>query len=115
VWKAKVPSRVAFFVWTAALGKILTTENLRKRRVIILDWCCMCKSSGESVNHLLVHCPVAWELWSMVLVIFGKNLGNASGCGGPSQLLERYSWQIGGWQDLENGSALPHVVSLAGT
>uniref|UniRef100_A0A2N9HC19 Reverse transcriptase zinc-binding domain-containing protein n=1 Tax=Fagus sylvatica TaxID=28930 RepID=A0A2N9HC19_FAGSY len=73
VWKAKVPSRVAFFVWTAALGKILTTENLRKRRVIILDWCCMCKSSGESVNHLLVHCPVAWELWSMVLVMFGKN------------------------------------------
>uniref|UniRef100_A0A2N9IAI6 Reverse transcriptase domain-containing protein n=1 Tax=Fagus sylvatica TaxID=28930 RepID=A0A2N9IAI6_FAGSY len=73
VWKAKVPSRVAFFVWTAALGKILTTENLRKRRVTILDWCCMCKSSGESVNHLLVHCPVAWELWSMVLVIFGKN------------------------------------------
>jgi hypothetical protein len=73
VWKAKVPSRVAFFVWTAALGKILTTENLKKRRVTILDWCCMCKSSGESVNHLLVHCPVAWELWSMVLVIFGKN------------------------------------------
>jgi hypothetical protein len=65
VWKAKVPSRVAFFVWTAALGKILTTENLRKRRVTILDWCCMCKSSGESVNHLLVHCPVAWELWSL--------------------------------------------------
>ena len=73
VWKAKVPSRVAFFVWTAALGKILTTENLRKRRVTILDWCCMCKSSGESVNHLLVHCPIAWELWSMVLVIFGKS------------------------------------------
>uniref|UniRef100_A0A2N9J9F5 Reverse transcriptase domain-containing protein n=1 Tax=Fagus sylvatica TaxID=28930 RepID=A0A2N9J9F5_FAGSY len=71
VWKAKVPPRVAFFVWTSALGKILTTDNLRKRRVIIQDWCCMCKSSGESVNHLLLHCPVAWELWSMVLILFG--------------------------------------------
>ena len=71
VWKAKVPPRVAFFTWTAALGKILTTENLRKRRVIILDWCCMCKSSGESTNHLLLHCPVAWELWSMVCILFG--------------------------------------------
>ena len=71
VWKAKVPPRVAFFVWTSALGKILTMDNLRKRRVMIQDWCCMCKSSGESLNHLLLHCPVAWELWSMVLILFG--------------------------------------------
>ena len=71
VWRAKVPPRVAFFTWTAALGKILTTENLRKRRVIILDWCCMCKSSRESTDHLLLHCPVAWELWSMVWILFG--------------------------------------------
>ena len=68
----KVPLRVAFFVWTAALGKILTMENLRKRRVIILDWCCMCKSSGESVYHLFLHCPLACELRTMVLVMFGK-------------------------------------------
>uniref|UniRef100_A0A2N9J9J5 Reverse transcriptase zinc-binding domain-containing protein n=1 Tax=Fagus sylvatica TaxID=28930 RepID=A0A2N9J9J5_FAGSY len=71
VWRAKVPPRVAFFTWTAALGKILTTDNLRKRRVIILDWCCMCKSSGESTDHLLLHCSVAWELWSMVCILFG--------------------------------------------
>jgi hypothetical protein len=73
VWKAKAPSRVAFFVWTAALGKILTIDNLRKRQLIILDWCCMCKSSGETVNHLLLHCPIAWELWNMVLIIFGTS------------------------------------------
>jgi hypothetical protein len=28
--KLRLPSRVAFFVWTAALGKILTLDNLRK-------------------------------------------------------------------------------------
>jgi hypothetical protein len=71
VWKAKVPSRVAFFLWTATLGKILTIDNLRKRRVIIMDWCCMCKTSGESVNHLLLHCPVAGDLWNMIFSIFG--------------------------------------------
>jgi hypothetical protein len=37
IWKAKVPNRVAFFTWTAALGKILTIDNLRRRKVIILD------------------------------------------------------------------------------
>jgi hypothetical protein len=29
VWKPKVPSKVIFFIWTAALGKILTVDNLR--------------------------------------------------------------------------------------
>ena len=33
----------------------------------------MCKSSGETVNHLLLHCPIAWELWTMVLIIFGTS------------------------------------------
>jgi hypothetical protein len=29
IWRVKAPKRVAFFVWTAALGKILTHDNLR--------------------------------------------------------------------------------------
>ena len=37
IWKQKIPSRVAFFVWTVALGKCLTIDNLRKRKVWILD------------------------------------------------------------------------------
>ena len=28
IWKQKIPSRVAFLVWTAALGKWLTIDNL---------------------------------------------------------------------------------------
>jgi hypothetical protein len=31
----------------------------------------MCKSSGESVNHLLMHCSVARELWNLILILFG--------------------------------------------
>ena len=37
IWKQKIPSRIAFFVWTAVLGKCLTIDNLRKRKVWILD------------------------------------------------------------------------------
>jgi hypothetical protein len=37
IWKVKAPSRVAFFVWTTALRKILTLDNLRKRHVIVVD------------------------------------------------------------------------------
>ena len=31
IWKAKVPPMVAFFSWTAASGKILTLDNLRRQ------------------------------------------------------------------------------------
>jgi hypothetical protein len=34
-WKSKTPLRVAFFVWMAALGKILIMDNLRKKNIIV--------------------------------------------------------------------------------
>ena len=67
----KVPPRVAFFSWTASLGKILTTDNLQKRHIVVLEWCYLCKRCGESVDHLLLHCPIAYEMWSMFFCLFG--------------------------------------------
>ena len=71
IWKQKISSRIAFFVWIAALGKSLTIDNLRKRKVWILDWCYMCKCNGELVDHLFLHCLVAMDLWSIILGLFG--------------------------------------------
>jgi hypothetical protein len=68
--KTGAPPRVAFFVWAVALGRILTTDNLRRRHVIVLDWCCMCKESGESISHLLMHCSAAREVWLFIFNIF---------------------------------------------
>ncbi len=64
-------SKVSFFLWTAALGKVLTMDNLRKRRLIVLDWCCMCKRVGETNDHLLLHCPMARELLDLAFSLFG--------------------------------------------
>ncbi|XP_062162103.1 uncharacterized protein LOC133869164 [Alnus glutinosa] len=41
VWRTQAPPRAAFFTWSAALGKILTVDNLRKRHLIIVDRCCL--------------------------------------------------------------------------
>ena len=42
--EGKVPTKVTFFVWTASRGKLLTMDSLRKRRICLVDWCCMCKA-----------------------------------------------------------------------
>jgi hypothetical protein len=34
MWKVKASSRVALFVWTVTLGKILTLDNLGKQNVM---------------------------------------------------------------------------------
>jgi hypothetical protein len=60
-WKSKAPPRMAFFCVDGGAGKILTLDNLRKN-IIATEWCCMCKHSGESIDHLLLHCEVAIEL-----------------------------------------------------
>jgi hypothetical protein len=71
IWKSKAPPRVAFFVWMPVLGKILTMDNLRKKNIIVTEWCCMCKKSGESIDHVLLHCEVASKVWNMVCQLFG--------------------------------------------
>lgn len=55
VWHLKVHPRVAFFSWTAALGKIFSSDYLRKKVNIIVDCCYMCQPSRESVDDLILH------------------------------------------------------------
>ena len=65
IWSVKVPKRVSFFLWTIALGKILTLDNLTKTGMSLVSWCCMCRSNGELVDHILIHCDVAYALWGV--------------------------------------------------
>ena len=71
IWQGKVPPRVDFFAWTAYLGRVLTANNLRRWKIILMSWCCMCKVDGKSVNHLFLHYTIAQGLWFMVFSLFG--------------------------------------------
>jgi hypothetical protein len=70
IWAFKAPQRVSFFVWTAAWGRILTCDNLMRRDYTMAGWCCMCHCDGETVDHLLLHCPEVHALWSFVFRSF---------------------------------------------
>jgi hypothetical protein len=72
VWWTKIPLKATFFVWSAALGNIITMNNLRKHRVIVIDKCCMCKRKWEFIDNLLLHCKVACALWNVFFFFFTK-------------------------------------------
>ena len=71
VWKVKALRRVSFFVWTVVWDIILTGDNLRGRGMDFVNQCIMCRSNGETVDHLLLHCGKAYWLWSLVFRSFG--------------------------------------------
>jgi hypothetical protein len=41
-------------------------DNLRKQSVTVVDLCCMCKRSGEAVDHLLLLCEIVSAFWSAI-------------------------------------------------
>jgi hypothetical protein len=61
---------VTFFVWKTILEKIITMDNLKKRHIIEVEWCCMCQKSGENIDHILVHCEVGRGLWESIFHLF---------------------------------------------
>ena len=46
----------------AAHDRILTLDNIMLRSRPLTNRCCMCCCDGESVNNLLLHCPVTHTL-----------------------------------------------------
>ena len=71
---------MAFFLWTAAHDQILILDNLMLRGRPLVNRCCC---DGESVDHLLLHCPVTHTLWTFMLQAFGIHWvmpGSVAGC-----------------------------------
>ena len=62
---------MAFFLWTAAHGHILTLNNLILRCSPLVNRCCMCCCNAESMDHLLLFCLIAHSLWMYMLQLFG--------------------------------------------
>lgn len=58
-------------MWTAAHGQILTLDNLMLRGHPLANRCYLCCCNAESVDLLLLFCPIAHSLWMYMLRLFG--------------------------------------------
>ena len=72
IWNSWVPSKVIFFfAWEASLGKVVTIDQLQKRRWSLTNRCFRCKVKKESIYHLLFHFSKVRVLWQLLFDFLG--------------------------------------------
>jgi hypothetical protein len=108
IWKNKAILRVAFFAWSTTLRKILTTDNSRKRHISMVDWCCMCKKSGETIDNFVFHCEMVSSLWNTIFRSFWVKVGHASTSSG-SLLVREGNLVVSKCNSVEEDSVLLNV------
>jgi len=71
IWKCEAIPKVKFFIWLLLKGRILTSENLRKRGIHGPSICPNCCSEEETIHHLFLDRIFAKKCWTIM-----SNLGN---------------------------------------
>ena len=68
LWKLRIPSKAAVFVWRLLRDRLPTKLNLRRRNVEINDLHCpFCRRSEEDAAHLFFHCSRITPIWGEAL------------------------------------------------
>ena len=65
------PTKGVFLCLGGFLGKILTSDQLKRRGFSIANCCPLCQKSEETVDHLLLHCTMTRVLWDLLFSLFG--------------------------------------------
>ena len=65
-----LPPKVGFFAWEASWGKVLTLDQLKKRRWSLPNRCLLCCAADETIDHLLIHCTKSKVLWDLLFTLF---------------------------------------------
>ena len=65
-WVKGMKPKVNIFFLIHLQNKFLTLDNLKKRGIIIINRCVLCKNDGESVEHITLHCPFTKKIWDKI-------------------------------------------------
>jgi hypothetical protein len=74
MWKVPIPSMLHIFLWLLTNNKVLTHDNLAKRRTVDNDCCLFCDEK-ETLSHLFFSCCVVQAFWEHIFEVCGKQLG----------------------------------------
>jgi hypothetical protein len=69
MWKIPVPHWLHIFLWLLANNKVLTRDNLAKRRHLDDKSCLFC-NEPETNAHLFFGCCVAQVMWGIIAELF---------------------------------------------
>jgi hypothetical protein len=72
VWKSWALGKCKFFIWLVEHNRCGTADRLRKRGLDRPEHCPLCDQEAETINHLLVKCVFAKQIWFDFLSSVGQ-------------------------------------------
>jgi hypothetical protein len=63
IWGMHVPNPIKKNLWCACQNILPTIENMLKKDMDVDPLCLFCKSTVESVKHILWDCPSTNNVW----------------------------------------------------
>eukprot|EP00253_Pinus_taeda_P007163 PITA_07163 len=66
IWNPLIWPKISTFLWLLSHNRVLTWDNLRKRKFEGPSICLNCKKEEETVVHLMQLCPFSRKIWEKV-------------------------------------------------
>jgi len=71
IWKSWAPGKCKFFMWIVAHKRCWTADRLARKGLPHPATCPLCDQTQETIDHLLVSCVFARQMWFTLLQKFG--------------------------------------------
>lgn len=71
-WRSKAPLQCRIFAWLALQNRCWTSDWLARRGLDHQDACPFCDQEEETIEHILLNCVFAREVWTMVCLALNR-------------------------------------------
>jgi hypothetical protein len=74
VWELWAPLKVKLFLWLAVRRRQWTADRRRRHGLDARDNCFLCDHDSETIDHIVVECSFARQLWFEAAAALGVHL-----------------------------------------